>query len=92
MDNVKGLFEKLGKFDTPTICNVIELFDVVPHNGGYMDQRIRCAFPELPPMIGFACTAAFRSDQPPRSGSAYGSLQMQLEQFAGLDGPAVIVF
>ncbi|MCA9150411.1 MAG: RraA family protein [Planctomycetales bacterium] len=93
MKNVKALFEKLGRFDTPTICNVIELFDVVPRNAGFMDHRIQCAFPEFPPMIGFACTAAFRSDQAPRStGSAYGSLETQLEQFANLDGPAVVVF
>lgn len=84
--------DKLRRFDTPTICNVIELFDVVPHNGGFMDPRIRCAFPEFAPMVGFAATAAFRSDQPPGSGNAYGSLQAQLELFATLPGPAVVVF
>ena len=54
--------ELLRQFDTPTISNVIELFDAVPRNRGYMDHRIRCNFPELPPMVGFASTAAFRSD------------------------------
>ena len=56
--------EKLGRFDTPTICNVIELFDVRPRNTGFMDSRIQAGFPELPPMVGFAATAAFRSDAP----------------------------
>ena len=84
--------EKLRQFDTPTICNIIELFNIRPRNQGYMDSRIQCAFPELPPMVGFACTSAFRSDQPPAKGDAYGSLQSQLEQFADLPGPAVIVF
>ena len=83
---------KLAKFDTPTICNVIELFDIRPRNRGYMDARIRCNFPELPPMVGFACTASFRSDAPPAGGDAYGHLGAQLEQFAKLPGPAVVVF
>lgn len=84
--------KKLAKYDTPTICNIIELFDVRPRNRGYMDGRVKCNFPELPPMVGFACTAAFRSDAPPVGGDAYGSIQGQLDQFAKLPGPAVVVF
>lgn len=83
---------KLAEFDTPTICNVIELFDVRPRNRGYMDHRIQCAFPELPPMVGFAATASFRSDAPPAGGDAYGSLEKQVETFTDLPGPAVVVF
>ena len=82
----------LAKFDTPTISNVIELFDVVPRNRGYMDGRIHAAFPELPPMVGFAATAAFRSDAPPAGGDAYGSMDQQVARFAELPGPAVVVF
>ncbi|MDG2382432.1 MAG: RraA family protein [Pirellulaceae bacterium] len=92
MDDISALFNKLRKFDTPTICNVIELFDVRPRNQGFMDHRITCAFPDLPPMIGFASTASFRSDEPPGTGDAYGSLQNQLETFGELPGPAVVVF
>ena len=84
--------KKLTKFDTPTICNVIELFDVIPRNRGYMDARVKCNFPEFPPVIGYACTAAFRSDAPPKGGDAYGSIQKQLEQFEQLPGPAMVVF
>jgi regulator of RNase E activity RraA len=83
---------KLGKFDTPTICNVIELFDIRPRNRGYMDHRVRCNFPELPPTVGFAATASFRSDAPPAGGDAYGSIGGQLDQFAKLAGPPVVVF
>jgi 4-hydroxy-4-methyl-2-oxoglutarate aldolase len=86
------LLSRLTQFDTPTISNVIELFDVVPRNRGYMDQRIRCEFPHLPPMVGYAATAAFRSDAPPRGGDAYGSMDQQLSQFAQLPGPAIVVF
>jgi regulator of RNase E activity RraA len=83
---------KLGQFDTPTICNVIELFDIRSRTAGYMDQSIKAAFPEMPPMVGFACTAAFRSSAPPAKGDAYGSMEQQVELFAGLGGPAVVVF
>jgi regulator of RNase E activity RraA len=83
---------KLAEFDTPTICNIIELFDLRPRNRGYMDQRIRCNFPKLPPMVGFAATASFRSDAPPAGGDAYGSIETQLEQFQQLPGPPVVVF
>lgn len=86
------LLARLAKFDTPTICNVIELFDARPRNRGYMDARIRCNFPELPPMVGFACTAGFRSDAPPGKGDAYGSMDQQVALFADLPGPAVVVF
>jgi regulator of RNase E activity RraA len=86
------ILQKLARYDTPTVCNVIELFQVRPRNQGYMDARIRCGFPELPPMVGFAATACFRSDAPPEGGDAYGSIQQQLEVFQSLPGPAVVVF
>ncbi|MHB8897323.1 MAG: RraA family protein [Thermoguttaceae bacterium] len=86
------VLNKLRQFDTPTICNVIELFDVRPRNRGYMDCRIRSAFPELPPMVGFASTAAFRADAPPVGGDAYGDLVDQVRAFAELPGPPVMVF
>ncbi len=65
----------LQQFDTPTICNVIELFDVRPRDQGYMDHRIRSAFPEMPPMVGLAATAAFRSAGEPSATDVYGSLE-----------------
>jgi 4-hydroxy-4-methyl-2-oxoglutarate aldolase len=85
------VLDKLAKFDTPTICNVIELFDARPRNQGYMNERIQSNFPEMPPMVGFATTASFRSDAPPVGGDAYGSIQAQLENFEQLPGPPVVV-
>ena len=83
---------KLRRFDTPTICNVIELFNVRPRNQGFMDERIRCQFPEFEPMVGFAATASFRSSHQPPDRDAYGILAQQLRLFETLDGPAVVVF
>ncbi len=83
---------RLRAFDTPTICNLIELFEVRPRNTGYMDGRIRAAFPEMPPVVGFAATATFRAAAPPRAGASYASLAEQVERFGELDGPAIVVF
>ena len=82
----------LRRYDTPTICNVVELFGVRPRTAGYMDSRIQACYPSLPPMVGFAATATFRSAFAPPAGSAYASLDKQLEAFAGLPGPPVVVF
>lgn len=83
---------QLGRFDTPTISNVIELFDHCPRSCGYMDDRIRSNFPHLPPMVGFATTAAFRACAAPPKGDVYATLDQQIESFAQLPGPAVVVF
>lgn len=84
--------DKLKKFDTPTICNIIEIFDVRPRHTGYMDARIVAAFPEMPPLVSFAATATFRASAPPRAGDAYSSIDKQVERFAELSGHAVVVF
>lgn len=82
----------LAKYDTPTVCNVIELFKIRPQNTGYMDDSIRACFPKFPPMVGFALTSTFRSMAPPRDKDVYASLDMQLDLFDQLPGPPVIVF
>jgi regulator of RNase E activity RraA len=84
--------ELLRKFDTPTVCNVIELFDLRPRTAGYMDGRIRACFPEMPPMVGYATTAAFRSAAPPRSGDVYAGIDGQIAALADIPAPQVVVF
>ena len=83
---------KLTAFDTPTICNIIELFDVRPRNAGFMDARITAAFPEMGPIVGFAATATFRSDAAPAGNDGYSSNEDQVELFAALSGPPIVVF
>ncbi len=82
----------LKKYDTPTVCNVIELFDVRPRSSGYMNRTISACFPALPPMVGYATTATFRALSPPRSGDVYAGLDGQLAALENLPGPPVIVF
>jgi regulator of RNase E activity RraA len=87
-----SLLKKLQGYDTPTICNLIELFEVRPHNTGYMDSRVKACFPDLPPMVGFAATATFRAAAPAQGSGGYDQLQAQVERFGELSGPAVVVF
>ena len=84
--------ELLRRYDTPTTCNVVELFDVRPRTAGYMDGRIQACFPRFPPVVGYASTATFRSAAAPRSGDVYAGVAEQAASFAALPGPAVVVF
>lgn len=86
-------FAELYTVDTPSVCNVIELFQVRPRNKGYMDSRIKACFPRQRTMIGYAVTATFRSSSPPPSGlDVYSGLLKQLDQFSRTAAPPVIVF
>lgn len=88
-----AVLAKLQEFDTPTICNIIELFEVRPRNEGFMDRSIKAAFPEMKPMVGFASTISCRTSYDPRMGSAaYAGMGDQIRVFGELDGPAVVVF
>jgi regulator of RNase E activity RraA len=82
----------LRRYDTPTICNVVELFDLYPRTAGYMGARIQACYPKLPVMVGYASTATFRSAAPPRGGNVYAGLDEQVASFADLPGPPVVVF
>jgi 4-hydroxy-4-methyl-2-oxoglutarate aldolase len=56
--------QALKRYSSPTLANAIELFDLRPRNAGFMSPDIRCIFPSLGVMIGFACTATIRAEWP----------------------------
>ena len=87
-----AVLDQLRRFDTPTVCNVVELFDLRPRTAGYMDARIQACFPKLPPMVGYAATATFRSAARPASGNVYAGIADQVASFGELPGPPVVVF
>ncbi|MDZ4687509.1 MAG: RraA family protein [Planctomycetaceae bacterium] len=82
----------LARYDSPTICNAVELWNLRLRNAGYMNLTIKASFPQMPPMVGYALTSTFRSMCPPRGGDVYGSIGAQLDAFAAIPGPPVIVF
>jgi regulator of RNase E activity RraA len=55
---------QLAKFDTPTICNGLEVVVPERRGHGYTIEHLECANPALPPIVGFARTVTIRSVQP----------------------------
>ena len=56
-----ALLETLRKFDTPTICNALEIVEPSRRLTGFTTKPLVCPFPDLPPMVGYAKTATIRS-------------------------------
>ena len=56
--------EGLRHWSTCAISNAIELFNIRPRNEGFMLPEIKCVFPELGPMVGYAATAVISADSP----------------------------
>ena len=93
VDITQAVLDKLRTFDTPTICNIIELFEVRPRHVGFMNKTIQAAFPDMKPMVGFAATVTCRTSYDPQmGGDAYASIDSQVERFPELSGPPVVVF
>jgi regulator of RNase E activity RraA len=80
--------DALKRWPTCAISNGIELFNIRPRNEGFMLPEIKCVFPDLGPMIGYAVTAVITADssegrriQPPD----------WWEQIQKIPGPKVVV-
>src|SRR6202140_3697718 len=56
-----SLLEALGRYDTPTICNAMEIVAPERRLIGYTTKPLVCPFPDLPPMVGYARTVTIRS-------------------------------
>jgi regulator of RNase E activity RraA len=57
--------EALSAFDTPTICNALELVAPARRTTGFNRRPLLAAFPALKPVVAFARTAHIRSREPP---------------------------
>ena len=60
----------LREIDTPTICNALEIVSPDRRAIGFTVSHLHCAFPALPPMVGYARTARVRAATPPLAGNA----------------------
>lgn len=60
--------QKLAALDTCTASNAIERLDVRLRNEGFVSGAVKCRFPDMPPMVGYAVTARIRTDAPPMGG------------------------
>jgi 4-hydroxy-4-methyl-2-oxoglutarate aldolase len=82
----------LQQVDSPTIANVIELFDIRSRVAGFANHSIKAVYPELPPAVGYAVTATFRSAYPAEGGDAYGGLPQLVEDSMRIPEPRIVVF
>lgn len=80
--------DALRRIDSPTIANAIETFEIRPRVAGYVGYDIRCIFPTLPPMVGYAVTCTVDSTTEGRKGIGFNALYEILED---LDYPTVVV-
>ena len=63
--------EALGQLDACTLANAIETFHERLRNEGFMDNTVRCLFPRLQPMVGYAATVKIRGSMPPMGKDPY---------------------
>ena len=55
------LLEKLKAYDTPTICNAMEIVAPERRLMGFTIRPLVCPFPQMPPIVGYAKTATIRA-------------------------------
>ncbi len=83
------VIETLRTFNSPTVANAIEVFNVRPRNTGFMNSSIRCQFPNFGPMVGYAVTAKIRALNPPGDKALHPSVHW--ENIIKVPAPRVVV-
>jgi len=82
---------KLQELTTCQVSDAIETFAVRLRNEGFMDASVRCMFPNLPPMVGYAVTARFRTAEPPMTGQSYPGRTDWWSYLQSVPAPRVVV-
>jgi 4-hydroxy-4-methyl-2-oxoglutarate aldolase len=85
-------FHELQRLDTCVVSNAIERLNARPRNEGSVSGRaVRCIFPDLPPMLGYAVTGRMRSTATPVSGRAYHENMHWWRYVATIPEPRVMI-
>jgi regulator of RNase E activity RraA len=85
--------DALRKFDTPTICNALELVAPERRALGFTTQTLICPYPQLAPIVGYARTALIRSALPSgQSGAEQRQARLEYYRYvAGGSGPKIAI-
>jgi regulator of RNase E activity RraA len=86
-----GELDELRRYNTPTIANAIELFDVRPRNVGFLPHTIRCLLPSIGPIVGYAVTSRTRAAKPEPNETTADLLGDYLRYVAAMPGPKIAV-
>jgi regulator of RNase E activity RraA len=89
--NVQELFTHLRQFDTPTICNALEIASGKRELTGFTQKTLIAASPALPAIIGFARTATIRCSTPYDADERRGKQLAYYEYVAQPDQPTIAV-
>lgn len=81
----------LRGFDTCTISNAIETFDIRLRNAGYTDAGIHCMFPDAAPMVGYAVTARLKTSEPPIVGQSFHERSQLWNSILQIPPPRILV-
>lgn len=84
------MIDALKKISSPTVANAIETFDVRPRHQGFMSSDIRCLFPDLGPLVGYAVTALIRAEPQPLQGHRSSTFAWW-EYVLSIPAPRVVV-
>jgi 4-hydroxy-4-methyl-2-oxoglutarate aldolase len=79
----------LRRYNTPTISNAIELFDLRRRHTGFLPHTIRCLLPELGPIVGYAVTSKTRA-YPPGPDEPSGDLLAGYLRYVAAQGAPLI--
>jgi regulator of RNase E activity RraA len=87
------LLETLKGFDTPTICNALEIVAPERRLTGFTVKPLVCPFPDLPPIVGYARTATIRTVNAPELTGKDARAQRigYYEYVASKPGPTITV-
>ena len=87
------LLETLKSFDTPTICNALEIVAPERRLTGFTARPLVCPFPDLPPIVGYARTATIRTVNAPELAGKDARAQRiaYYEYVASKPGPTITV-
>ena len=58
------LLAELAKWDTPTICNALEVTTPQRRGAGFTVEHMQCLYPTQAPIVGYARTATIRAAHP----------------------------
>ena len=83
--------EALRCLDAPTLANAIESFQKRLRNEGFVAGSVRCLFPLLPPIVGYAVTMKIRGSAPPVAGETYLERTDWWDYVVSVPAPRVVV-
>ena len=81
----------LRRLDACTLADAIETFHERLRNEGFADNSIRCLFPSLPPVLGYAATIKIRGSAPPTAADDYQERTDWWDYILTLPSPRVFV-